>query len=449
MRETLDALMASPHRVLASAGHSVGKSTLGAALVNWWFDTRKPAICLTTAPTDRQVKDILWKEVRTQRTRAGLPDRFIGPKAPRLETSPDHFAHGFTARDATRFQGQHSPGGVLIIFDEAEGVEQAFWEPLGTMLDENSFFIGFYNPTGVQTAAHRAELQGEQHGTYRKVNLSCLDHPNVLAGLSRLPIPIPGAITLAQLESMLLEDSQILPPGSTVLPTDVCLNGKHYRPGPIAEARCLGRRSTSGTTNLWSETLWQIVLGIRHEIKAEWPVQIGCDVGRYGDDSSVIFARKGYCILHAEIHTKQPTNVIAERVKEVAQSFADSHNEKKKIPCLIDEGGIGSGVVDQGDDWNFIGINASCKPRNPLRYRLIRDELWFHARQVALECLMDVSRCPPMILSRLFNELSVCKYQVMPGRDIIRVNSKDEMKDILKRSPDLADAFNLCWYPAQ
>lgn len=451
MESVLDALQ-SHRKVLASAGHSVGKSTLGAALVNWWFDTRKPSICLTTAPTDRQVKDILWKEVRTQRARAGLPDRLAGPKIPRLETSADHFAHGYTARDATRFQGQHSRGGLLIIFDEAEGVEQPFWEALPSMLDDKSFFVGFYNPTGQQTAAHRAELQAEQHGTYRKVNLSCLRHPNIIAEQEGKPRPIPGAITLRQLRDMLLEDSTILPPAGPKLPTDIELQGIWYRPGPIALARCLGIRSTESTVTLWSEELWKRVLQTLHTFREDWPVVVGCDVGRYGDDHSVICVRKGYKLLHIETHVKQPTNVIAQRIKEVCSLFEDRYNPQKRIPCMIDEGGIGAGVIDQGSDYLFIPVNAACKPRNPLRYPRVRDELWFVARQAALEGLMDVSAVQqrqPSTLQRLFAELSVAKYEVINGKDMVKVSSKDDMKAVLGKSPDLADAFNLCWYPPE
>jgi HAMP domain-containing protein len=45
-------LLEPPFRVLVKSAHKVGKSFLGACLVNWWFDTRKPSICLTTAPPD-------------------------------------------------------------------------------------------------------------------------------------------------------------------------------------------------------------------------------------------------------------------------------------------------------------------------------------------------------------------------------------------------------------
>src|SRR5262249_39826041 len=93
----LRALRAPPYRVLVKSAHSVGKTFLAAAAVNWWFDCFDPSAAITTAPTERDVVDLLWTEIRLQRGRAGLlgPMR---PKAPLMETGPDHYAKGYTAR---------------------------------------------------------------------------------------------------------------------------------------------------------------------------------------------------------------------------------------------------------------------------------------------------------------------------------------------------------------
>ena len=93
-------------RVFVKASHSVGKSFLAAGLVNWFFDCFDPGLCITTAPTALQVQDVLWKEVRTQRPLA-MRDALL-PRACRMETGPDHFAVGYTARDDSGFQGRHA-----------------------------------------------------------------------------------------------------------------------------------------------------------------------------------------------------------------------------------------------------------------------------------------------------------------------------------------------------
>src|SRR5580700_3575246 len=69
-QEIAQALLKPPHRVLVKACHSVGKTHVAAGLVNWWYDTHDPGVVLTTAPTARQVQDVLWKEVRSNAVRA-------------------------------------------------------------------------------------------------------------------------------------------------------------------------------------------------------------------------------------------------------------------------------------------------------------------------------------------------------------------------------------------
>jgi phage terminase large subunit len=448
MDEVFAAVVSPPRRVLASSGHSVGKTVTGACLTLWWHYTRRPSLVLTTAPTERQVKDQLWREVRSLAAQAGLPDHWCGPAIPRLQTTPDHFAHGYTARDATRFQGNHSPGGVLVIFDEAEGIDGAFWLALKTMLDDNSAFVGFYNPTaGTASAAYRAEQQADAEGTFRRVTLSSLDHPNVKAGLAGLPLPVPGAITYAQARDMLLEDSVRLAPGEPEQPGDITLGTERFRPGPVALARVCGVRSKEAVTGLWSERLWDEVLATRHQVRPEWGVALGCDVGRYGDDSTVIIARKGYAVLHAESHVKQPTNVVAQRLKELCHQLKDRHNPERQIPVHVDEGGIGGGVIDQADGYLFVPVNAACSPREPEKYTLVRDELWFLGREAAQSGLLDLSRLPPAYLPRLKSELMAAQWGFSPRTGKRFVTSKDDMKAVLRRSPDIADALNLALYP--
>src|SRR5690242_358135 len=51
-------------RVVVRSGNGVGKSYLAADLALWFLYTHSPAIVVTTAPTKRQVKQVLWREIR-------------------------------------------------------------------------------------------------------------------------------------------------------------------------------------------------------------------------------------------------------------------------------------------------------------------------------------------------------------------------------------------------
>ena len=51
-------------RVAVRAGHNVGKSFVAACLALWFLYSFRPSKVVTTAPTWRQVREILWREIR-------------------------------------------------------------------------------------------------------------------------------------------------------------------------------------------------------------------------------------------------------------------------------------------------------------------------------------------------------------------------------------------------
>jgi hypothetical protein len=65
-----DAAMAvvNNKNVVVKAGHEVGKSFLAGVLICWWIDTRwdLPGGCfvVSTAPSNKQINAIVWREVR-------------------------------------------------------------------------------------------------------------------------------------------------------------------------------------------------------------------------------------------------------------------------------------------------------------------------------------------------------------------------------------------------
>lgn len=250
-REIAELLLKPPYRVLVKASHSVGKTHLGGGLVNWWFDSFDHGITLTTAPTDRQVQDLLWKEVRGQRGgRGGFP----GPRMSRLESAPDHFAHGFTAKDGDAFQGHHSEH-ILIVFDEAIGVAPIFWEAAESMFaGEGHGWLAIFNPTDTSSQAYMEEFTGNWH----TVSLSALDHPNIAAELAGLSAPYPAAARLGWLQGLL--DKWCTPVSGPAKKTDIewpPKSGQFLRPGPLAEARLLGRWPSQATNGVWSDGAWQ------------------------------------------------------------------------------------------------------------------------------------------------------------------------------------------------
>ena len=49
-------------QIYLASGHSLGKDYIVAAVGLWFLQTYIPSIVIETGPTDRQVKQIMWKE---------------------------------------------------------------------------------------------------------------------------------------------------------------------------------------------------------------------------------------------------------------------------------------------------------------------------------------------------------------------------------------------------
>lgn len=440
--EIAQALLTPPYRVLVKACHNVGKTFLGGSLVNWWYDSYQPSITLTTAPTARQVVDLLWKEIRTQRRgRGGFP----GPKVPRLETHPAHFAHGFTASDGDSFQGHHARN-LFLLFDEAVGVDSVFWETAESMFaGEGHAWLAIFNPTDVSSQAYIEE----QSGGWHVISLSVLEHPNIIAELAGLPPPYPSAIRLARVDHLIRTWCRPIAAESRKA-TDIEWmpgSGQWWRPGPIAEARLFGRWPSQATNTVWSDAAFSSAETMILPEPPNLPVEIGCDVARFGDDFTEIHVRRGPVSLHHEAANGWDTSETAGRLKALANQWGrHCGTEGRRILIKVDDDGVGGGVVDQADGYRFVGMSANAQAADPEGYPNRRSELWFAVADRAEAGQLSLIRIPPETRRELRRQaLAPTWRQDSQGRRV--VEPKDVTKLRLKRSPDGLDALNLAYAP--
>lgn len=447
-------------RLNIRASHGVGKSFLAAVCVNWFFDCIADSITITTAPTAAQVKDVLWKEIRSQRSRAKLGG--LLPKAPRMEVSAEWFAVGMTAAKGEAFQGRHGKA-ILLVFDEAVGVDSTFFESgEGMMVDTECYWLNIYNPT--DPSAKVKEL--EESGDFEVEQISALDHPNVIAGLAGLPSPYPGAVSLPWVEKALKNwcvkvDATQTKIGDFEFPVD---SGVWYRPGPLFQGRVLGVWPTLSTNNVWSEALFLGCLE-KQDIDYRIPLEVGVDVARFGDDFTTIIVRRGGVVLYHETFNGNDTVFTAGRVAEIipmystAKSFqfeyrGQMYEAPQESPqglwIKIDDDGVGGGASDILSNAGFSveRVNAGSKAAEELRYPNRRSELWFTTAEMAADFQLDFSRLLPDSIALIKRQLLAVKYK-MDGRMRRVVESKDDLKKPkrLGRSPDDADALNLAFAP--
>jgi len=212
-KQIASAIHTPPYKVLVRASHSVGKSFVAALLTNYWYDCFPESSCvITTAPTARDVRDVLWREVRLLRHAVGLGG-FTGPKIPELWDNPDHYAKGFTAERGELFVGRHLAH-MLFIFDEACLIDSAYWTTTASMFqpDGRHAWLVIGNPTDTTSQMYAEEMSGG----WNVIEMSSLDHPNIQAELRGEAPPYPTAVTLSMLEGWLDQWATLVPPQDRV-----------------------------------------------------------------------------------------------------------------------------------------------------------------------------------------------------------------------------------------
>lgn len=161
----------------------------------------------------------------------------------------------------------------------------------------------------------------------------------------------------------------------------------------------------------------------------EWAQKrLGVDVARFGDDRTVIFPRQGLASFKPVVMRQVRTTNIAARV---AKAIADWNAE---LTFVDDTGHWGHGVVDNliTGGYPVIPLNYSEKALNP-RYKNRRCEFWLEGSK-AIRNGAALPYIPSMIA-----ELTEPTYTFIGG--VFVLEDKDQVKERLGRSPDLADAY--------
>lgn len=168
-------------RTAVKAGCGVSK-THGAAssALEFLYDYGPDATVITTAPTNNQVENVLWREIRSLHSNAKckLPGKLTNKK---LDIDDRWFALGFSTKPdnvtqhATAFQGFHNKH-VLVLFDEAAGVHHQIWEAAeGLITSGHVRFLVIGNPTSGYGDFADCFMPDSE---WNQITISVLDTPN-------------------------------------------------------------------------------------------------------------------------------------------------------------------------------------------------------------------------------------------------------------------------------
>lgn len=158
--------------------------------------------------------------------------------------------------------------------------------------------------------------------------------------------------------------------------------------------------------------------------------RLGIDVARFGDDRTVIFPRQGLAAFRPVILRQQDTVAIAARAMVAITRWG------AEVTLIDDTGHWGHGVIDNLRTGGYapIGIQFHAPAIDP-RYKNRRAEMWI---QMA-EWVKRGGALPN--IPELVRELTAPTYTFLNGK--FQLEDKDQIKEKLGSSPDLADALAL------
>ena len=428
---------------IVHAAHSVGKSVLAAILACWFFETHSTGLGVITAPTARQINNIIFRNMREI-----LPNcPYFAPKASVLHRNASNWIQGIATNSGDSYQGLHSAGGICIIFDEASGIDQVYWDRANTMFEagkSNHYFLAISNPY-TQSSPFYLEAQ---KGIYEVLNISALNHPNVV---EKREI-IPGAVTYQTVLQRLGLDCRLAE--SHEAHKAFTFEGQSYvTQNPLFDVQIRGLYPEQSDFSLYNEQDINNLL-IPIEDNMDHGVSIGLDVARYGSCSTVFCVRRGRNIIDIQSYKGFSIVQTADKAKEIANKYQNSVTSAMKIPIFIDGCGLGAGVVDLAgtkniNRYNFIEVLNSRKPSESkeIYVKNMRSELWLKARDYARKSFISIAMLPKDKQQMLIQELKLPTFSIdLQGRTVLE--GKDELIKRLGRSPDIADAFVLsCMTP--
>jgi len=163
------------------------------------------------------------------------------------------------------------------------------------------------------------------------------------------------------------------------------------------------------------------------------------DVARLGDDRSVLMIWVGLCLVECKIYRKTLSNDLIDDVKTTLAMYKIHPNN-----LIADSDGIGGPVADMLRGTNFVN---NSKPLHNQNFTNLKSQSYLKLSELFKEGKISINLLDPMMVDELTQELLAIKLKDVDKDNKIAVQSKDEMKKLLGKSPDLSDALMMRMLP--
>lgn len=396
-------------RLAVAAGHGVGKSCLVAWIILWALTTYPHTRGVVTANTERQLSTKTWAELAKWHRLSIFHDWFELSATRIASTSKDADqtwrvdAIPWSENKPEAFAGLHNARRrELVVFDEASAIPNSIWETTeGALTDRDTqiLWLCFGNPT--RSSGRFYDCFHRLRHRWKTMHVDARD----AAGSNK-----------QQIQSW-LED--------------------YGEESDFFKVRVRGVFPSQSVSQFISRQVVDDAMARAGDPSPlSFAAMVGCDIARFGDDSTVIATRVGRDASMPFIVLRNKDGVqVAERIKQ--HVLALRAKGFRRVFLSIDGTGVGGPVVDilrhagfECDEVNF-GANAY----DDARYRNRRCEIWGRMRDWLKTGILAQDE-------RLAMDLTAPEF-TYDDRMRVVLERKDDMKKRGLPSPDYADALAL------
>lgn len=400
-------------QIARTSGHGIGKSALVAWIILWAISTFEDTKGVVTANTENQLKTKTWAEV------AKWHRLFIARHLFKL-TATALFANDplhertwridmvpWSERNTEAFAGLHNQDKrILVVFDEGSAIPDVIWEVTeGALTDRNTQIIWcvFGNPTRNKGRFKECFAGGR------------FAHRWSAAAIDSREVRISNKEQLQRWIDDYGEDSDF-----------VRVRVRGIFPRIDAESFI--------SADAAKEAVERDVGN-----QAGTPVILGVDVGRFGDDPSVIYPRCGRDAMSREIEIFYGIDTMV-----LAGKVAAAYLRHKATVVMVDGGGVGGGVVDRLRQLRIpvievdFGSKADGFANDNVKYANKRAEIWG-----AMRGWLTTGSIPDIATGEnitLVDELTGPTY-TLNAKEAIQLEGKKDMRSRGVPSPNVADAL--------
>ena len=396
-------------RESVSSGRGIGKSALVSWLVLWMLTTRIGGSVVVSANSENQLRSVTWAELtkwaamlinshwwEISATKL-VPAKWLTDLVEKdLKKGTRYWAcEGklWSEENPDSYAGVHNQDGMMLIFDESSGIPDAIWDVGAGFFTENTpdrYWFAFSNPR--RNSGYFFETFHAKRDFWKSRTVD--------------------ARTVEDTDKAIYD--QII--------------AEYGEDSSQAKIEVYGEFPSAGDDQFIGATLVDEAMRRPKWKDITAPIVIGVDPARGGADATVIAVRQGRDIVKILRYQGEDTMTIVGRVIDAIEEF-------KPTLTVIDEGGLGYGILDRLTEQRYKvrGVNFGNKAKHSIAFGNKRAEMWNDMRNWLKSASIPQDK-------QLKSDLTGPTKKPNSSGTIF-LEGKKEMKARGLASPDAADAI--------